>query len=90
MKLKLIVAAFAMMLGTAAYADMASVTTTSVKTTSQTKAGMHHHRHGQAHRHHAKKHYQHNRPHHRNKSHTVKRVDVREETSPPGSVTIIK
>jgi hypothetical protein len=90
MKLHVIVAAIAMVFGTAAYADMTSVTTTSVKTTSHHAKGMHHHsgmhhHRGMHHRHHS---------HHQMKMHRgkamVKKVVMHEEMSPPGSVTMMK
>lgn len=89
MKLQVIVAAMAMVLGTAAYADMTSVTTTTKTTSHHVKSGMHHH-HGKYHRHHGKKHHHHNQHHYAGKNRVVKSVVVREEISPPGSVTIIK
>ena len=90
MKLQVIVTAIAMIVGTAAYADIKSVTTTTVSTTAQpAKAGVRHQHHGKYHRHYGKKHHHHNRHQQAVKKRVVKRV-VTEEYSPPGSVTVIQ
>lgn len=89
MKLQVIVAAIAMVLGTAAYADMTSVTTTTVNTTSHhAKSGMRHSHHGKYHRHH--RHHGHHQMNMHHGKTMVKKVVVHEEMSPPGSVTVIK